>query len=158
MMDCANARLLLNFLRNDEMDPAERSALLAHLEACPDCSAQAQSESQFDEALGRALRRMPVPAGLKGRLLAAVAARRPRHWPWAAAAAALLLAASLGAYVWWSQSTVVDFNDVIEIVDYRTKTNPDNVESEFASLGYPMRFPRMLNPNLLESYDVVEFH
>lgn len=100
-MDCKTARLLLEFARPMELAGNDADALQQHLARCPECAALAQSEQQFDEQMGPAMRNVPVPAGLRARLLDRLARERRRgrrRWlaRGAAVAAALLLAASAG--------------------------------------------------------------
>jgi hypothetical protein len=70
-MDCKTARLLLEFARPkaSELEAEEAADLQGHLDHCPDCHHQAQMESQLDEWLGKAMRQVEVPAGLREQLL-----------------------------------------------------------------------------------------
>src|SRR5262245_10465360 len=84
-MDCRNARLLLEFARplTAELDAGEAEALQGHLADCPECGALAREERRLDEHLGRAVRDVPVPEGLRDRLLARLATERDawfRRW------------------------------------------------------------------------------
>jgi hypothetical protein len=106
-MDCSNARLLMQFrtTSGDELAAPEREELDAHLAGCPLCRALDHDQHRLDEHLGRAMRDVPVPAGLRQRLLAAVApappAKRPRRWVKRAGwGLGLATAASLGLLVW----------------------------------------------------------
>src|SRR5262245_2648331 len=103
-MDCNHARLLLTFARDRaDLDQSEAEGLEDHLSLCPDCANLAATEQRLDLALGRAMRDVPVPAGLKGRLLAAVArpafSWRRRLIAGAAIAAALLVSVALSWYL-----------------------------------------------------------
>src|SRR5262245_13853267 len=99
-MDCNTARLLLDFARPGDLDAAEAGDLERHLADCPDCGPPARAGRALDRHLGRAVRRVEVPEGLRGRLLARLEADRgDLHRRWAghglraaAAAAAVLLA------------------------------------------------------------------
>src|SRR5690242_15755148 len=108
-MDCRTARLLLDYARPApaELPGGDAAALEGHLTACPECEALARAERQADDRLGRAVRDVPVPDGLRDRLLARLGAERRRWYPrrltWgggtlAGAAAALLLAFGLWRY------------------------------------------------------------
>jgi hypothetical protein len=106
-MDCSNARLLMQFrtTNGDELAAPEREELDAHLAGCPLCRAVDHDQQRLDDHLGRAMRDVPVPAGLRQRLLAAVApaapAKRPRRWLKRASwGLGLATAASLGLLVW----------------------------------------------------------
>src|SRR3954451_16962170 len=99
-MDCKTARLLLLFdrPRAGEMGDDEARALQEHLALCGACAAAARAERRQDAHLGRATRDLPVPEGLRGRLVDRLAAdrgardrRRMLHGARALAAAAALL-------------------------------------------------------------------
>jgi hypothetical protein len=105
-MDCKTARLLLDFARPRPAELAgdDAAALEGHLHACPDCDALARGERQFDDHLGRAVRAVPVPEGLRDRLLTRLATEqrnrsRRRLVPVAALAATLLLGV-VGYFIW----------------------------------------------------------
>lgn len=102
-MDCKTARLLLDFARPGatELDEGDGEALATHLAECSTCAIVQQHERRWDEPLGRAMRDVPVPPELRGRLLQCLAARRDawyrrRVWPALAAAAAAALLIWLG--------------------------------------------------------------
>jgi hypothetical protein len=80
-MDCKTARLLLDYARPmpAELPGGDVAALESHLTACPECEAVARAERQADDHLGRAVRDVPVPDGLRDRLLARLRAER-RRW------------------------------------------------------------------------------
>jgi hypothetical protein len=100
-MDCRTARYLLEFARpgTNDLDAADRAALDGHLAICPDCDALARAERRLDEHIGEAVRDVPIPAGLKDRLLTNLRQKRDEWWMegmkrtarYAAIAAALLL-------------------------------------------------------------------
>src|SRR5947199_10073810 len=101
-MDCKTARLLLDFDRPGaaDLERADADALEGHLAGCPQCDALAHSERQLDATLGRAMRQVEVPDGLRAQLLARLEAERGawyRRWyghgfrALAAAAAVLVL-------------------------------------------------------------------
>lgn len=145
-MDCQSTRILLAFLRGAErLDPAEQEAVRQHLEGCPDCAALARAERRLDAAVGAALRDVPVPAGLKDRILQKVGEQRPRPpvgWLVAAAAAVLCAAGLIGywqAHAWPAPS----FDEFPQ----RAEKDPEAVERWFASQGVQTRAPRMLKYN-----------
>jgi hypothetical protein len=102
-MDCRTARLLLDFARPQapELHADDAGALQNHLDRCPDCHGLARGERQLDEHLGKAVRQVEVPAGLREQLLSRLEAERgdwhrrrfahAARLTVAAAAAALLL-------------------------------------------------------------------
>src|SRR5438128_729270 len=70
-MDCRTARYLLDFARPfaHDLDAVDRAALDAHLAVCTDCDCVARAERQLDEHVGREIQDVPIPNGLKDRLL-----------------------------------------------------------------------------------------
>jgi hypothetical protein len=100
-MDCKTARLLLDFARPlaTELEEGDGEALANHLAECSACAAAQRAERQWDEPIGRAMRDVPVPPELRGRLLQRLAAqrdawyRRRVFWPLVGAAAAACLLA-----------------------------------------------------------------
>jgi hypothetical protein len=100
-MDCRTARYLLDFARpgTNDLDAADRAALEGHLAVCQECDSFARAERRLDEHIGEAIRDVPVPSGLKDRLLARLRRQREEWWMegmkrvarYAAVAAAILL-------------------------------------------------------------------
>src|SRR4051794_242887 len=76
-MDCDLARQLLPFARpgGADLEAADRVALDRHFAACPACAAAA-AELAFDAGLAGAMRAVPVPDALRGRLLTRLVAAR----------------------------------------------------------------------------------
>src|SRR5215211_1502430 len=118
-MDCKTARLLLAFARPcaTELDAAGVQALEAHLADCHECGPLARLENRLDEHLGQAVRDVPLPPGLRTRLLAGL---RPDPWHqrrWVraaaglAAAAALVLSVTLG-WITHTKPVVLDLEQV----------------------------------------------
>lgn len=104
-MDCKTARLLLDFARPQarELEAGEAEALEGHLDHCPECHSQAQSERQLDDSLGRAMRQVEVPAGLRDQLLARLeSARGDWHRQRFAHAARLSVAAAALLLLGWA--------------------------------------------------------
>jgi hypothetical protein len=129
-MDCNTARLLLEFARRRaaELDAAERAALDNHLLHCRSCAALAGAERRADEALGRAMRAVEVPPGLKKMILDRAAAAREdaerrrfkRRLRAMAAAAALLLCG--GAIWYW-----VSLPRVLDLVAFRQDVHDQEI-------------------------------
>lgn len=101
-MECRDAQFYLRFRRPgaDDLDPVDAAVLDRHLAACPVCAADARLVRAFDAAVSAAMRAVPVPAGLRGRLIASTSAQRGtvlrrRAYRVAAVAASLLLTAGL---------------------------------------------------------------
>jgi hypothetical protein len=99
-MDCRTARLLLDFARPQasELQADEAGALQNHLDRCPDCHGLARGERQLDEHLGKAMRQVEIPPGLREQLLSRLEAERGDwHRRRFAHAARLVLAAAAAA-------------------------------------------------------------
>jgi hypothetical protein len=161
-MDCKNARLLLEFTHpgSAELDAAEKEALHQHLAECPDCAAQAREERRADEHLGRAVRDVPVPAGLRERVLKRLTVERDAAYRrlivrGVAAAAALLLAGWLG-YVWWSnQLPAITSNTINQLADWkRSRTREDVIKGFKDDYGIAVNPPDQFKYNLLDSYNL----
>lgn len=105
-MDCNTARMLITFFgrQGSELAPEDAAALEAHLGGCPGCAAAVRFERAFDDRVARAMLAVPVPEGLKGKLLDGVAADRgawyrQKFYALAGLAASLLL--GIGGVVAW---------------------------------------------------------
>jgi hypothetical protein len=161
-MDCKTARLLLPFARPHrcELEQTEAGALEGHLDHCPDCHSLAQHEDAFDQRLGRAMRQVEVPAGLREQLLARLEAERgdwyrrrfAQHARLAAAAAILLV---LGWTGWhWVRDRVqapIDPEKVVEAFGNQAAEDPRlRAEATLKHLGVEAPLPpHLFNYNLL---------
>src|SRR5262245_36892485 len=112
-MDCSHARLLLPFAR--ELQGAEAEELREHLQQCPDCGLLAAEESRCDQALGKAVRAVPLPAGLKTRIETRLHKQHAvRRWVIRSLVAACLLAAAglSSWYLWLAPPEALDFSSL----------------------------------------------
>lgn len=158
-MECHDVRLLLAFTRGSpgEIDPTERGAIEQHLDVCADCSAVSHSEQAIDAALGAAMRDVPVPAGLKGRVITRLAAGRAPRWPRVAIAAAVLLIVGLGVTGWMIRPMPNVDSALAQRVINGQNTDPEAVERWYRDRGIDMQTWRQLDHRLLWTYDVIEF-
>lgn len=160
-MDCKTARLLLDFARPQarELEAEEAQALESHLDHCPECHSQARSERQFDEYLGKAIRQVEVPAGLRDQLLARLESARGdwhrQRFAHAArlctAAAALLLLGWSGWY-WVREHWVapIDMQRVAEAISNDATEDPiTRTERQLRALGADTRLPSYFDYHLL---------
>jgi hypothetical protein len=109
-VDCNTARLLAMFAgrSGSELAGEDAAAFGAHLTTCPKCAVVIQFERAFDDRVAQAMLAVPVPAGLKGRLLDGVAAQsgawyREKAFAGLGLAACVLL--TIGGVVAWQVST-----------------------------------------------------
>ena len=162
-MDCNHARLLLVFSRKrNELEATEAEALAGHLQNCSQCAGFAEAERHEDEAIGRALHDVEIPAGLEGRLLAELErSRRIRNWrrglTAASLAAGLLLAVGLVWFFWLGARTTPDYDRLYAELSDKVRASPEAVESWFHNQGLAMEAPRQFNYDLLISYDAAPF-
>ncbi len=156
-MDCKTARLLLNFDRaRPELDRPEADALAAHLADCPECLSISQSERNIDAHLGRAIRDVSVPDGLRDRLLSRLADDRRlafrRQWVrGAVAVAAAVLVAVLGWWIFRPVPTQIDLHVESERLNFPPQ-NAQQVEEAFLKQGVAVRVPAEFNYLLLAHF------
>jgi len=97
-MTCSAAREALDALLDGELDAAEESELLVHLEACGSCAAELQELRSWHRTLSGALGSddaRPTPAERRKTVEAVLAALRPRV-PWNRVAALIAIGLSVG--------------------------------------------------------------
>jgi hypothetical protein len=149
-MDCATARLLLECSGRHaaELDAAEAEALERHLAGCADCAARAGAERHCDEALGRAMRQVEVPPGLRRQLLDRLekdrAQWRRHRWVQLArltAAAAALVLLAWGAWYWLANSSAPLQPEYVWQQANRTPIGKAEVEQTFRRLDAPAAAP-----------------
>jgi hypothetical protein len=161
-MDCKTARLLLDYARPHrcELEQEEAGALQGHLDHCPDCHSLADHERQFDERLGRAMRQVEMPSGLREQLLARLEADRgdwyrqrfARGARVAAAAAILLVLGWFGWHLMRDRLQVpIDLGKTVEAFNAGAAVDPRlRAEATFQSLGVEVTLPpHLFNYNLL---------
>ncbi len=163
-MDCKSAHLLMEFARpgSPELDAGEAEALRQHLAECGDCAALAAAERRADEHLGRAMRDVPVPDGLRQRLLTRLTAERKawyRHRPVLGfgAAAAVLLIGWVGHLLWFNRLPAISNEYVRQLADRQRPTTAKEVAEAFKELRVEVTPPPRLNYRLLKSYDLSLF-
>jgi hypothetical protein len=164
-MDCKTARLLLEVAHPlaTELDAHDKEQLAVHLADCPECGAWAESERLADEHLGAAMRDVPVPDGLKFRVLNRLNKERDawyRGWVVRAAgvAAAVLLLAFVAYGVWRSNKPKPNIEEVRDRINI-VFDSPERVEEEFAARGVHMIAPPQFKygNGLLHSFGMTNF-
>ena len=170
-MDCRTARHLLDYARPrvPELDRLDQEALDGHLAVCPECDSLARTERQLDDHLGHAVCEVPVPQGLRERLVQRLAEEREawyrrqlmRGLRVVAVAAALLLVAWLGLLRWREhQLPRLDDSTVLNEVDQMhriAKPDRDEAEAWFRKKGIRTVAPGKFDYRYLFAYHLAEF-
>jgi hypothetical protein len=159
-MTCDTARTLLLFYRpgaSDDLAAEDLAALETHLKICSACNSIAKRQIQEDAAIGRAVHNVPIPAGLRERLHAHVAAEASRLWrqTWAmrgVAAAAIIVAALTGWGVHFATRPSLD-TVRLALNTEEAFGNPEaTLRNWFATEGIPSSLPEDLDFGQLTFY------
>jgi hypothetical protein len=164
-MDCRTARLLIDLAHpsSRELEAADLAALEQHLTECSECGPLTQTERQADVSIAQAMRAVPIPDGLRDRLLNRLDAdyrqavrRRWRSVRWYATAAAVLLTVGLGYGVWhFTHRPVLDLGDVLAEALERRGATPEQVEQWFQEhYGTKIVAPPQFNYAYLATFDL----
>lgn len=165
-MDCRTARLLLDFARPrcPELEGSDAEALEAHLADCAECGPLARGQRLADARIGQAVRDVPLPDGLRGRLLRRLEAqRRGRGWrDWRVYAGVAAAAAAIAVVVLLGLRARTQAHVDLELALTRTaeklvNPRPEAVEEDFRAQGVRAVAPRQFNYRLLTDYGVEEF-
>jgi hypothetical protein len=120
-MDCRDAQFYLRLRRHaaDELGPDVNAPLRDHLAGCPACARESRALESFDRALASAMLRVPVPVGLRGRLIADVASKqgallRQRAYKAGGLVAAALVLVGIGVGVWTGARPALDVSALVE--------------------------------------------
>lgn len=97
-MTCELARTVVHGYLDRELDAARAAEFEKHLETCPECIAELESQESLRSSLRRAQLHEKAPAALRASVLAVARHESPQvirprafDWRWLAAAAAILL-------------------------------------------------------------------
>lgn len=163
-MDCRTAQILIELVRPAEVDASEGAALESHLAGCPLCAERARTVYGVDALLGVAMRDVPIPEGLRNRLLDGLALdmRTSQRGRWLrqlgnlAAAAALLLAVSL-AWIHRGGPARIDTEHASEVVALEI-ANPclEHVEDWLKSRHVMVPAPENFDYRLLQLHEMAE--
>ncbi len=157
-MDCKTARMLaeLRGNRSSELPADDAVDLDLHLHSCGTCQHQIDVERKFDAPIAKAMRQVPVPPGLKSRIMDQMATQRGalhrRRFFYAAAAAACIIAA-VGLLVWAPhRQAAFDLNQLVLNADQFAENPGAQVDNWLAPQGIAYHPPVPLNPRLLAFY------
>jgi hypothetical protein len=150
-MDCRDAQFYLRLRRPgiDDLDPDATAALDLHLAGCPACAAADRGLVGFDAAVGRAMRAVAVPDGLRDRLFSDASARRGtvlrrKTYRLAAAVASVLVTAGLTLGVYSAARPQPDTSRLV--VDGDELWHPQGGEKAIARFLKAERLPALPEP------------
>jgi len=155
-MQCRDAQFYLRLRRHagDELGAEVTADLGRHLAGCPACAADAQAAEAFDRAVAATLRSVPVPAGLREKLLSQASAYRGgvirrKAFRVTALAASLLLGVGLAFGVFSVTRPKIDTETLVQKADEQ-RMSPDVVLRDWlAAQKFPAELPERFNPDLL---------
>jgi len=154
-MDCKTARMLAEMRGNraSELPSEDAVDLDLHLQSCAACERLVEIERKLDAPIAKAMRTVPIPLGLKSRILDQLATQRGamhrRRFFYAAAAAACVIAA-VGLFVWKPYSQVkFDLNELVLNADRQVEDPKEQVDSWLSAQGIVYRPSVTFDPRLL---------
>jgi hypothetical protein len=158
-MNCETANILVLFSRplgKSDLAPEEAQALASHLSSCPACAAAAEKQRATDEAIGRAFRDVPVPAGLSEKLLREAyakqgAALRRKIYLTIAAGAFVVAGGFAGYLVHWATRPHLDTNQLLDQLQYDLENPEAATLAWLKSEGLPQQLPEAFDFRLLTS-------
>ena len=157
-MECRDAQFYLRLQRHtaDELGPDVTAALDAHCATCAACAADARSAASFDRALASAMRAVPVPSGLRERLITQAArsqgaALRAKALRVGGMAAAALLVAAIGFSLWTQTRPKVYSDDFV----HKAAKQYDNPAEYARSWLAREKLPDELPPEWKFDYDLL---
>ncbi|MCI0699554.1 MAG: hypothetical protein L0241_00515 [Planctomycetia bacterium] len=119
-MECRDAQFYLRLRKQtgDELGPDVTAALEGHLAGCSACALDSQRAMAFDRALGSAMKAVPVPPGLRERLISHVSGkqgtiRRRQAYRFGGALVAALLLVGIGLGWFSNTRPKVDGNEIV---------------------------------------------
>jgi hypothetical protein len=156
-MQCRDAQFYLRLRRHtgDELGADVTVELDRHLTGCPSCAADARVAESFDRAVAAAVRAVPVPAGLREKLLTQASAHhgtviRRRLYKGAALAASLFLVVGLACGVFFAPRPVLDTNALCLKGD-ELYQDPSGVLRHWLTEQKLSDLPKPFDPKLLVS-------
>ncbi len=125
-MDCRDAQFYLRLRRHtaDELGSELTADLDRHVDTCPACAMQSRTAARFDRAVAAAMTGIPVPAGLRERLVVQLSAQRGavlrrKAYRYVGVAAALFLTVGISYGMFWKARPVADTTALVHSLDRR---------------------------------------
>jgi len=165
-MECRDAQFYLRLKRHhaagsDELGADVAASLNGHLATCPACAADAGGAASFDRAVASAMRRVPLPAGLREQLVAHVAAKqgailRGKLYRSAIAAAAAVVLVFLGIGMFSSTRPKPDPDQLAQEAGSQYSEPKESTERWLAAQKLPTDLPLPFDYTLRPSHDIVK--
>jgi hypothetical protein len=156
-MRCRDAQFYLRLRRHagDELGAEVVGDLDRHLAACPACAIDARAAASFDTAVASAMRSVPVPVGLREKLLTQAATYRGgvirrKVYRYAALAASVFLASGL-AFGLFASRPVLDTTALVMNADEQLQNPDESLRRWLADQKLPPQLPLPFNTDLLLS-------
>jgi hypothetical protein len=163
-MECRDAQFYLRLRKHagDELGPEVAAALDGHLAVCAACAAEARAAASFDRALASAMRAVPIPAGLRERLVSHVAGQqggilRRRMYRASAAVAAALLLVGIGLGVFSSSRPKPDTGEWVRIEEDRYNNPEATTRRWLAAQKLPDTLPLPFDYDLFVTFGKEDF-
>lgn len=156
-MDCNTARMLTTFFgrQGSELAPEDAAALNAHIASCSKCAVEVQFERAFDDRVTKAMLAVPVPVGLKSKLLDGVATQhagwyRQKAYYAVGMAASVLIA--IGGIIAWQMGTAPELTltEIVAQSDSQEQDRAGNVRKFLKERGLAFNPERQLDLNQVE--------
>lgn len=164
-MQCRDAQFYLRLRRHaaDELGPDVAASLDAHLTGCPACAADARAVLSFDRAVANAMVSVPVPTGLRDRLLTTAAGKqgailRRKVYQGGGLVVAALLLLGIGFGVFTQTRPKVDAQALLEANDEQLSASKESTRRWLAAQKLPPDLPLPFDYDLLISRDLVDVH
>lgn len=155
-MDCRDAQFYLRLRRHaaDELGPDVTAALNDHLGTCPACAADGRALESFDRAVASAMVNVPVPTGLRAKLLTQAATRqstlfRRKAYQAAALATAALLLVGIGIGIFTNTRPKLDTEALVRINGEQFSDPEGSTQKWLAGQKLPDRLPLPFDYDLL---------
>lgn len=157
-MECRDAQFYLRLRRaaghgGDDLGADLTAALDGHTATCPECGPLARAAESFDRAVASAMRAVPVPAGLRERLITQAAKaqgaalrRSVLRYGGLVAAALLLIGVGVGIY---AKRPAVDADGIVQANDAAVQNPREYAQQWLAAEKLPENLPWDFDYDLL---------
>jgi len=157
-MECRDAQFYLRLRRHaaDELGADVTAPLDAHLATCIACAAAGRAAANFDRAVSTAMLSVPVPSGLRERLITQAArvqgaALRRTAFRYGGLVAAALLMVAIGISVYSTARPKVDSAAVVQDNDKLFDNPKEYARTWLAKKKLPEQLPWDFDYDLLQS-------